>query len=277
MSWLFSRALVEACSGGCSSGGAPSAPSSATPTPQAFCAPDRMTAFCRASRFGMTFGPLTEDRGEDLLMSFRAAFPARTSVAREEGPACQESGVASGGKCTASLARYDPDTRGWKTAQQSLFGGYETFTERWPDWDTMRSGELYRLPTPSSITAIRERRRSITNASGDGCCLPTMRKRDWKDSGTVPPSRRADPGKDTLGQALARQLATLTASDMGSAGRGQNKQGGDNLRTQVGGPLSPTWCEWFMGFPLGWTALAPLATHRFRQWLRSHGMCCTDD
>ena len=78
MSWLFSRALVEAFLPATSSDGEQSAPLSGSPTPQAYCAPDRTTVFSRLSRFGMTFKPLTEDRGEALLMSYRAAFPVRT-------------------------------------------------------------------------------------------------------------------------------------------------------------------------------------------------------
>jgi len=41
--------------------------------------------------------------------------------------------------------------------------------------------------------------------------------------------------------------------------------------TPIGGQLNPTWVEWLMGWPLGWTDLKPLETDRFRQWLRSHG------
>jgi hypothetical protein len=41
--------------------------------------------------------------------------------------------------------------------------------------------------------------------------------------------------------------------------------------SEVGGSLNPTWVEWLMGWPLGWTDSALSATDRFRQWLRSHG------
>lgn len=40
---------------------------------------------------------------------------------------------------------------------------------------------------------------------------------------------------------------------------------------EAGGKQSPMWTEWFMGFPIGWTALGPLEMHRFQQWCRSHG------
>ncbi len=40
------------------------------------------------------------------------------------------------------------------------------------------------------------------------------------------------------------------------------------------GRLNPMWVEWLLGFPLGWTGLPPLATPRFRKWLRSHSTSC---
>ena len=42
---------------------------------------------------------------------------------------------------------------------------------------------------------------------------------------------------------------------------------------QVMGQLNPEWVEWLMGWPIGWTALEPLATDRYRRWLRLHGGC----
>lgn len=44
-----------------------------------------------------------------------------------------------------------------------------------------------------------------------------------------------------------------------------------NLSMEVGGQLNPNWVEWLMGWPIGWTALEPLATDRFQQWLDAHG------
>lgn len=80
MSWLFSLALVEAFSEANCSDGARSALSSGTPTPRAFLSPDRMTDFSRLSRFGMTFGPLTDALGVELLTWFLAASRAKRSA-----------------------------------------------------------------------------------------------------------------------------------------------------------------------------------------------------
>lgn len=85
MSWLYSQVLVAEFSAATCSDGAPSAQSSGNLIPQAYCAPDKMTAFSRLSRFGMTFAPLTESRGKELLMSYQADFPVKTSVSRGGG------------------------------------------------------------------------------------------------------------------------------------------------------------------------------------------------
>jgi DNA (cytosine-5)-methyltransferase 1 len=39
----------------------------------------------------------------------------------------------------------------------------------------------------------------------------------------------------------------------------------------TGGQLNPTWVEWLMGWPIGWTDLKPLETDRFQEWLQQHG------
>jgi hypothetical protein len=82
MSWLFSQALVEEYLGDTSLDGELSVPLNGNNTQQAYCAPDKMTKFSRLSRFGMTYKPLTESRGEDLLTLYLADFHAKTSVQR---------------------------------------------------------------------------------------------------------------------------------------------------------------------------------------------------
>jgi len=85
MSWLYSQALVEEYLAANCLDGEQSAPLSGSHTQQAYCAPDKMTAFSRLSRFGMTYKPLMEHHGEALLKSYLAAFPAKTSVPRGGG------------------------------------------------------------------------------------------------------------------------------------------------------------------------------------------------
>jgi hypothetical protein len=42
--------------------------------------------------------------------------------------------------------------------------------------------------------------------------------------------------------------------------------------TEDGGQLNPTWVEWLMGWPLGWTDCGASAMAKFREWCRSHGI-----
>jgi hypothetical protein len=46
-------------------------------------------------------------------------------------------------------------------------------------------------------------------------------------------------------------------------------RGGDKTQPKH---LNPTWVEWLMGWPLGWTDLKPLAMGKFQQWRHSHGV-----
>jgi hypothetical protein len=63
------------------------------------------------------------------------------------------------------------------------------------------------------------------------------------------------PGNNHHVRQLANAVKLFTAPCAADA---QGTHGGDNhrsLRTDVAGQLNPTWVEWLMGFPPGWTEL----------------------
>jgi hypothetical protein len=68
------------------------------------------------------------------------------------------------------------------------------------------------------------------------------------------------------GNSSTPRWATPKSSPSGPdyARAGREESGGDDLATQVArgtpGQLNPTWVEWLMGFPLGWTDLEPSET-----------------
>jgi hypothetical protein len=97
---------------------------------------------------------------------------------------------------------------------------------------------------------------------------------------TVCGNYNAKGASKTSGDGLAtalRRMPTLVARDHRSPGRSRlertGSKAGEHLPNVVGGPLNPDWCEWFMGFPIGWTASEPLETHKFHEWRQQHGKC----
>jgi len=121
-----------------------------------------MTVFSRLSQFGMMFKPLTADRGEELLMSYRAAFHAKTSPQPEREQESTGSGQECGEKWHGSFVKYDQNSCSWRTHQCSLLGGLELFSETWPRWGLMRDGECWEQQMLVSHTS------EIESGSPDG-------------------------------------------------------------------------------------------------------------
>jgi hypothetical protein len=256
MSWLFSQALVAEYSAANSLDGEQSAPLSGSRIQQAYCAPDKMTDFSRLSRFGMTYKPLTDIPGEELSMSSVVAFHVRTLVPQEKAQELTENEAGCGEKWHASFAKYDPNLFLWKTPQCSLFGDSEEFLETWPQWGLMRDGECW------------EQRTLEQSIRGIGCGslerIPTPQARDWKGS-----SGRSMKGLEHDLPTHAKKFPTPQASDHRDRGNMSNPS--VQRRVDIGkqislsqsvhptsGQLNPTWVEWLMGWPLGWTDLKPL-------------------
>lgn len=280
MSYIFSRALVEAyLEANCSESG-PSAPSSLNPIPQAYCSPDKMTAFSRLARFGMTYAPLTGDHGAALLTWYLEASRARTSARQVKVPALMAPALDSGGKCTGLLARYDLNTSLWKTPQCSLLAGLDVFLETWPRAGMMRNGWCWGRTTwvpRMSVSACGYL--LSTPPLGQGMKFATPQARDFR---TGEARRWEDPARSrNLNDQIAKFPTPRTKGMCGGSGAFQKMKALEaegivttEERKQMtagnGGQLNPTWTEWLMGWPLEWTALKPLATDKFRQWRQQH-------
>lgn len=245
MSWLFSLALVGAFSEESCSDGEPSAQLSVMPTQRLFWRNDKMMDCSIFSRFGLTWRHLTADRGEALLMSFLADFPVRTFHAPERVQESRASKADYGRKWHASLAKYDHDSHSWKTIQLSLLGDSAEFSGTWPRWGTMRNGVCWERAMSERLTREKE--------SGYSLPTPTVHG-NYNRKGCSP----------TSGDGLA------TAAKVRPTPTQQNRNSAP-LNAVAGGSLNPTWVEWLMGWPLGWTGLRRLETDKFRQWQRSHG------
>ena len=306
MSWLYSQVLVEEYLGDISLDGEQSVQSSGSNILQAYCAPDKMKDFSRLSRFGMTFKPLMENLGEELLMSYRAGFHAKTSLPQEKVSESKESGQECGEKWRGSFVKYDPDSSLWRTHQCSLLGDLEPFSETWPQWGLMRNGECWeqrtleqtirgtgfglsdnkwatpttmdKLPPKSAQALLKEAtharpgrskpanlRDQVSNMQN----WPTPNAWDGKRGPRSEEHLMTKKGQVTLVTAVKQAereklLPTPNARDWKDGKTAGNRKSpglgvvAHQLEPQTGGQLNPTWIEWLMGWPLGWSELKPL-------------------
>lgn len=319
MSWLFSRALVEEYSVANCSGGEPSAPLNLMPTPRPFLLKDKTTGFSNHSQFGLTLRHLTADRGAALLMSFLAAFPARTSAPQVRVPESKAADPASGWRWPESFTKYDPVSRLWRTRQCSLLEGLDAYSETWPRWGSMRDGECSAQPMPVRRTLENESglwptiRSTDADRGGRGDLIqavrgnPNAHYRMWQTPVADDAADRArgkynsrgepklsaqvkrwptphgfskdgtsnGPSGNELGRAVNQSLWPTPTT-----GAALGKWGGSGARAkmrtmvtpeELNGSLNPTWVEWLMGWPLGWSDCARLEMDKFRAWQRWHG------
>ena len=143
MSWLFSQALVEEYLVDTSLVGEQSVQSNGNNTQQAYCAPGKMTKFSRLSRFGMTYKPLMQHHGEELLKSYLAAFHVPTSASQDAAQDLMESTPPCGITWRGWLAKFDPDSYSWKTAQCSFIEDSDESLATFPVSGMTRDGLLW--------------------------------------------------------------------------------------------------------------------------------------
>ena len=311
MSWLYSQVLVEEFLGDSSLDGEQSVPLSGNHTQQAYCAPDKMMDFSRLSRFGMTYKPLTATRGEELLMSYLAAFHVPTSAQQERGQELTEKPLECGEKWRGSFVKYDPDSSLWRTHQCSLLGDLDEFLETWPQWGLMRDGECWEQQTlerhirgtgyglsPNNIDSFHTP--NTTGLDGGSNSRRALKKRIqmWRtpDTGVGGTSGLLKEGKTHRenGQPIQIRLVdqvnnphlwpTPCSTDYkGSSKTGQLRdrldyaveRGATKSKTygeqQITGQLNPPFPEWLMGWPLGWTDLKPLEMGKSHCVQQPHG------
>jgi len=181
----------------------------------------------------MTCERLTVDRGKALLTSFRAAFLAKTSASPEKAQASTESEAGSGQRWLESSARYDLDACSWRTHRTLFDEVLPESSVTLPLSGMMRDGVVYQ---PWSLERL-------TEEIDSGSLLPTPTATQY---GTTNNGKRSD----------GTTFATA---------------GTPSLSTLAGGPLSPSWIEWLMGWPIGWTDCDALETDKFQRWQQKHG------
>lgn len=240
MSWHFLQGPEGEYSEVDSLDGTPFAPSRLTSTAERYCSPGSATESCRDSQSGMISKPSTAEHGAERLISSQADSLARTSAQPEKAKESPGNEAVFGLRWPELSVRFSRATHSWKIHPCLFQGDLMSCSVTLPRWGMMRDGELSERITPVLPTIATE----------SGYMLPTPQAQDAKHS-------------------------TKNAKNM------LEKGGQLHLAHVVGleeiGELNPEWIEWLMGWPIGWTALEPLATGRFRQWLDSHGICSQDN
>ena len=300
MSWHYLQGQEEVSSEAICWDGERFAPSNGPTTLGGYCLPDSATECCHDSRSGTTCSPSTEPLGEDESMLSQGDFLARTFPQPEREPESTAHDPECGTTWRESLARYDHDSRSWKTPQCSLLEGLDEFSETWPRWGTMRNGVCWErttlelptsatgsgfselLPTPLASLATHGGPNQRDSSGRPGLQMAAMM---W------PTPRAGNPGSrpnGNGGRILAeevmiaeglrergRSLPTPCTRDWKS-GTGAKERPGHALplSSAIGGQLNPDWVEWLMWWPLGWTDLKPLGMDRFQQWQQQHSGFC---
>ena len=144
----------------------------------------------------------------------------------------------SGRKLSPSFARYDHDTRTWKTSAGCLaLDISDKFSATFPKRGMMRNGACYPLPMSEPPTSVK----------GSGLWVPT------------PDAFARGATKDYNPKAKSQSGRSLQSF-------AKHADGSNNL-----GQLNPDWVEWLMGWPIGWTSLEPLPSERWAEWLGCGG------
>jgi hypothetical protein len=216
------------------SGGEPCAQLSVMPTAQLFWRSGNPMDSSRFSRFGRTLALLTEADGEALLMWYLEAFPAKTSAVQASAQVWPANKADCGGKCSGWFAKYDPATCSWKTPQNSLVEGSTESVGTWPRAGTICGGHAFQVPAPARLSG--------------GIAY-----------GLLPTHTASDAKRASNGTSRNRRVCNgLTLTDWLRLNFGQVR-------------LKPSFTEWMMLWPEGWTALDPVATDKFQQWQQQHG------
>ena len=227
--------------------------------------------------------------GETLIVSTSSVPDShvRTSAMQEGEMESKENAVDCFLKPFAWFDCSDPDTCCWKTWQRSLLEDWIEYTGSWHRSVIVRNRIAYRLPPlvprisgiGSSFLPTPTIPRPHDNESTAGKPVASQNQRDLATAviveGMLPTPRATDGSKGSrsvegakkelergrnldLGT-VVRLLPTPVSRDWKSRkGKTQEERGrsvGPSLSEVSGGQLNPTWVEWLMGFPTGWTDL----------------------
>lgn len=212
---------------------------------------------------GQTYPSTTTSEPSSLQQQtlFAEVSHAKTSVSRARAQDWRARAAVYGRSSPELLAKYDRASRSWRTFQCSLDGECPVFSETWPRSGMTRNGIAYQLPPLVPLTS--------ETACG---LLPTP---VTVDSGAFF-NRSASAGakkRPTLGAMAKHGLWPTPTTVSGNNSGRLDEWGGARSRRMTShlpknertGPLNPTFPEWLMGYPIGYTDCGDLETPSSRE------------
>lgn len=127
--------------------------------------------------------------------------------------------------------------------------------------------DSFHTPNTTGLDGGSNSRRALKNRQ-----WASPNARDWKDSGSSQGNRKSP----NLGTQV-HWPTPRTAGMCGGTGswellnKNTTKEEARLMGAGNGGKLNPTWVEWLMGWPPGWTDLKPLVTDKFPCVPQQHG------
>ena len=197
---------------------------------------------------------------------------AKTSAMQDREQVLKAREAVSGKNTREPLCRYDQDSHSLRTSQLSLTGDSTQFSATLPKSGMMRNGIVYELPmwergTEEKESSLLHTEPKIwhTPTRGDINATYDKRKTGGGQRKIPVPNLAAQiqmwPAPTQRDYKGARKPETLT-----NVGRNENNSLPDKVGT---GQLNPTWVEWLMGFPIGWTELDASETQSYRKSQKS--------
>ena len=177
--------------------------------------------------------------------------------ANDEAPTTQDT---FGHGLEQPLANYDPTTQFWRTSEDISLWGEQQLLATLPKSGMTRNGVLYLQPEwvrpidetdlsfwPTPTTQEVEHPTAIWNNKGRRVSKngkPSSHGMGLADAVQKWPTPQANDAKNPYARVREFSQATMLGEAVLNA---------DPLT--AGGKLNPTWVEWLMGFPQGWTDL----------------------
>ena len=235
MSYTFLRASGAESSAECYSDIPAYAPSKSSRSAEKFSCNGNATESYPDSPSGTMCEHSTGDRGAGKSIAFAEAFLAKTFPQQAKARELTGREAGYGASSRVLLARYDRDTRSWKTPQCLLFGDSDECLETFPRSGMTQGGLLWELTMSEP--------RTVASESGF-----------WRI-----PTPLASDGSEQQANSKVRHL--------------RNAKFGARVRSvpywilkNYNMRFTPTMSEWLMGYPISWTDSAPLAMDKFRSW-----------